>query len=72
MGESAEVGGEIKQFTGVDDAYEAPKKPDVIIDTDKISVDAASTLILQALQHAGFLQQLAFVAPKTEKMVVHT
>jgi len=39
--------GEIANFTGVSDVYEEPKNPDIIIDTEKKSVDEATKSILQ-------------------------
>lgn len=33
------LAGEIKNFTGVDDPYEAPPNPEVVVDTDNESVD---------------------------------
>jgi bifunctional enzyme CysN/CysC len=33
--------GEIKNFTGIDSAYEAPEKPDIVINTHKYTVDEA-------------------------------
>jgi adenylylsulfate kinase len=33
--------GEISNFTGISDPYEAPERPEVVIDTTKTSVDAA-------------------------------
>lgn len=47
--------GKIAQFTGISAPYEEPQAADIIIDTAKTSVDAAVSLILQALQAAGYL-----------------
>ena len=41
--------GEIKNFTGVNAPYEAPKVPDVEIDTTLVSVNDAVSLILKEL-----------------------
>lgn len=41
--------GEIKQFTGIDDPYEAPENADLTIDTTHISVDDASQKVLDFL-----------------------
>lgn len=43
--------GEIKNFTGVNAPYEAPMAPDVEIDTTKVSVDAAVSVILSHLKN---------------------
>ncbi len=41
--------GEIKNFTGIDSAYEAPTKPDIHIKNDKISIDIACQIIIDYL-----------------------
>lgn len=41
--------GEIKNFTGIDDPYEAPVNPEVKIDTDKLSVNECAEAILDYL-----------------------
>jgi adenylyl-sulfate kinase len=40
--------GEIAHFTGIDDPYEAPTAPDVVIDTTSVSVDEAVERVLAA------------------------
>jgi adenylylsulfate kinase len=42
--------GEIKQFTGLDGIYEVPVRPDLIIDSENISLDYAIRQILEYLQ----------------------
>ena len=42
--------GEIKQFTGVDDPYEAPENPELRIDTTGQTVDQSSGQILEYLR----------------------
>lgn len=41
--------GNLKDFTGVDDAYEAPEDPDIRIDTTETSAEAAAARILTHL-----------------------
>lgn len=41
--------GELKAFTGVSDPYEAPDAPELIIDTQNISVEAAVGKILERI-----------------------
>jgi adenylylsulfate kinase len=41
--------GELGQFTGISAPYEAPESPELIIDTNKLSVEAAAELIIEAL-----------------------
>jgi adenylylsulfate kinase len=38
--------GEIKNFTGIDSPYEKPKNPDVVVHTDRMSVDDSLDLLL--------------------------
>jgi len=45
--------GEVKNFTGVDDPYEAPDSPELRIDTTGISVEAAGRRVLAALRLEG-------------------
>lgn len=42
--------GEITQFTGIDDPYEAPENPELEIDTTDISVDDAVDMVIQYLE----------------------
>jgi len=47
--------GEIKNFTGIDDPYEAPLKPDLHLHSEKMSVQDEVELILEDLQKRGLL-----------------
>lgn len=42
--------GEIKDFTGIDSPYEEPESPEIIIDTDKLTVDQSVQKIVHYLQ----------------------
>lgn len=42
--------GEIKNFTGVDDPYEAPVSPELVIDTSRLSVEEAGARVLDLLR----------------------
>jgi len=37
--------GEIKNFTGIDDPYEEPPNPDLVIDTDKQTLEESVEVI---------------------------
>jgi adenylylsulfate kinase len=39
--------GQIKQFTGIDSPYEEPIRPEVIVETDKLSLDECVLKIIQ-------------------------
>lgn len=49
------LAGEIKNFTGIDDPYEAPPSPEIIVDTDVESVDESVEKVLKYLEKNGFL-----------------
>jgi len=42
--------GELKNFSGINDVYEEPKDADIIIDTDRISPEEASEIIVRHLK----------------------
>ena len=47
--------GKIKQFTGIDHDYMPPKKPDIILDTEKLMPDAASNQVLHYLMEKNVI-----------------
>ena len=47
--------GEIKQFTGIDDPYEAPLKPEVVCRTDMESEAESVAKVLRTLEEFGYL-----------------
>ncbi len=47
--------GEIKNFTGIDDPYEAPKNPEIHLHTDNMTLDEEVELIMTALRERGLL-----------------
>jgi adenylylsulfate kinase len=42
--------GEVKNFTGIDDPYEPPARPELTIDTRSMSVDQAAAAVIGALR----------------------
>jgi adenylylsulfate kinase len=44
------LSGEYQNFTGVNDVYEEPQHAEIIIDTDKVSVDEAVNIILEVIR----------------------
>lgn len=48
--------GELKGFTGIDDPYEAPQNPEIVIDTETMPAERAAEFILQYLQAGGYLK----------------
>ncbi|MFN8222126.1 MAG: adenylyl-sulfate kinase [Gaiellales bacterium] len=53
------LAGEIKQFTGVSDPYEAPVDPEIVVDTEVQTPEESVTQILEYLERAGLLPALA-------------
>ncbi len=49
------LAGEIKQFTGIDDPYEEPLDPDLVVETDKETVEESVNKIIQKAKELGYL-----------------
>jgi len=47
--------GEIKNFTGIDDPYEAPENPEITLNTDSMSIEEEIEIILNYLQENRYL-----------------
>ncbi|MGD9580890.1 MAG: adenylyl-sulfate kinase [Vampirovibrionia bacterium] len=47
--------GIIKQFTGIDSPYEEPQKPEIILETDKLSIEESVQVLIKYLQEKGFI-----------------
>jgi adenylylsulfate kinase len=47
--------GQLKGFTGIDDPYEAPEKPEILIETEKQSPEVSAAQIFNYLTAGGFL-----------------
>lgn len=47
--------GEIKNFTGIDDPYEAPENPEIHLHTDQMTLDEEVAIIIHYLESNGFL-----------------
>jgi len=48
--------GILKEFTGISDPYEAPEKPELVLDTIGSSIDEEADKIVQLISAAGFLE----------------
>jgi adenylyl-sulfate kinase len=49
------LAGELKGFTGVSDPYEEPLAPDVVVETDRETVEFSISKILTALEQRGLI-----------------
>jgi adenylylsulfate kinase len=47
--------GEIKEFTGISDPYEEPENPEVLLETDKESLEESAQKILRRLEELEYL-----------------
>jgi len=50
--------GEIKNFTGIDDPYEAPENPEIHLHTDQMTVEEEVSVIINYLKEKGFLKDI--------------
>jgi len=48
--------GEIKGFTGVDDPYEEPADPELVIDTEQHDAEESARLIVEKLEQLGLVE----------------
>jgi adenylylsulfate kinase len=51
--------GEIKNYTGIDSPYEAPEKPELVVDTDALSIEQSVNEVLKLLQVRGKLPEVS-------------
>src|SRR6188768_4292616 len=47
--------GEIKGFTGVDDPYEEPAKPEIVVDTEGLEPEESAARVIAALEQLGLV-----------------
>lgn len=51
--------GEIANFTGVTDPYEAPERPDVIVSSETQTIEESVAAIVAELERRGYIERLA-------------
>ncbi len=49
--------GEIKDFTGISSPYEEPENAEVVVETDKLSLDESVEKVLEVLRDRGILEK---------------
>ncbi len=49
--------GEIKNFTGIDDPYEAPTKPEIHLHTDQMTLEEEVTIVIEYLVENGIIRR---------------
>lgn len=47
--------GEIKHFTGIDDPYEEPLNPEVVVETDKETIEESTRKIIKRLEEMDYV-----------------
>ena len=47
--------GEIKGFTGVDDPYEAPASPEIVVDTEGLTPEESAAVVIRRLEELGLV-----------------
>jgi adenylyl-sulfate kinase len=47
--------GEIKEFTGISDPYEEPEDPEILLQTDKETIEESVAVVLKRLEELGYL-----------------
>jgi adenylylsulfate kinase len=53
--------GEISGFTGVDDPYEPPAQPDLVVDTEALTPEQSARLVVAKLEELGLVPRAAEV-----------
>jgi adenylyl-sulfate kinase len=51
------LAGEIKNFTGIDDPYEEPLNPEIVIESDKETPEQSAQKIIARLEGMGYLRR---------------
>jgi len=49
------IRGEIKEFTGISDPYEEPENPEILLETDRETLDESVAKVLRRLEELGYL-----------------
>ena len=44
------IAGQIKNFTGISATYESPENPDIVIDTENLTIDESVIIILNHIK----------------------
>ena len=65
------LAGEIKNYTGIDDPYEEPLNPEVILETDRETAEESVGKIMTRLENLGYLppaEESVYTAEEEEKV----
>ena len=61
------LAGEIQNFTGVNDPYEEPLNPEVVVESDKEPAEQSAGKIMAVLEELGFIPRAARVYSKEDE-----
>jgi len=50
------IKGEIKEFTGISDPYEEPLNPEILLESDKETLEESTNKVIQRLNDLGYLE----------------
>jgi adenylylsulfate kinase len=50
------IEGKIKEFTGVSDPYEEPVDPEILLETDKETLEESAAKVLAKMRELGYLE----------------
>lgn len=54
------LAGEIKNYTGIDDPYEPPDNPEIVIETDKETPEQSGAKIIVRMEHLGLIARQGY------------
>lgn len=49
------IRGEIKEFTGISDPYEEPENPEILLETDRETLEESAAKVIRRLEELGYL-----------------
>jgi len=61
------LAGEIKNYTGIDDPYEEPLSPEVVVETDRESPEESAHKVIEKLEAMGYLDEAEVAETKVKK-----
>ncbi len=59
------LAGEIKNFTGVSDPYEEPVNPEVVVDSERETIEESLEKVVSRLEELGYLPRVEALSPAT-------
>jgi adenylylsulfate kinase len=63
--------GKIKQFTGIDDPYEAPINPEIVCRTSEETIEESTAKVILTLERLGYIPE-SKTAPTLRTYALHT